>query len=110
MKKMLVLLLIASLLTTACSTVVQITTQPPGADVEINGQAKGKTPLTLPLSDFIGSTYQTRFKMDGYREKYVELQKEFKAGTFVGGLFVWPFLLWSYGPEATQNFVLEKEK
>lgn len=107
--KLFSLLLIFSLLLTACSTAVQITTDPTGADVEINGQPKGKTPLILPLSDFIGSSFQTRFRLPGYKDKYVELQKEFKAGTFVGGLFIWPFLLWSYGPEPTQTFILEKE-
>lgn len=104
------LLFVLSILFTACSTAVQITTEPSGADVEINGQVKGKTPLSLPLSDFVGSTFQTKFKLPGYNEKYVELQKEFKTGTFIGGLFIWPFLLWCYGPEANQNFVLEPTK
>lgn len=109
-KRASILLLVISIFFTACSSAVSITTEPPGADVEINGQVKGKTPLNISLSDFVGNTYKTKFTLPGYKEKYVELQKEIKGGQLVGGFFIWPILLFCYGPESNQNFVLEPQK
>lgn len=42
-------------------------------------------------------------------DKTATIQKEFKAGTFVGGLFIWPLLFWCYGPAPIQNYKLEKQ-
>ena len=42
------------LLTAACSTVTHVTSNPSGADVQLNGQHLGKTPLTAKVNDIRG--------------------------------------------------------
>ncbi len=96
----------AALLLTSCSTSVQLTTEPSGADVEINGQAYGKTPINVNLTDFDFTDYSVTMRMAGYQDKTVVLEKELKTGPFIGGFFIWPFWLWSYGPMDAYNFQL----
>ncbi|MCL5267089.1 MAG: PEGA domain-containing protein [Bacteroidetes bacterium] len=96
----------AALFLTSCSTSVQLTTEPSGADVEINGQAYGKTPLNLNLTDFDFTQYSVTMRMMGYQDKTVVLEKELKTGPFIGGFFIWPFWLWCYGPMDNYNFQL----
>lgn len=95
-----------ALFLTSCSTSVQLTTEPSGADVEINGQAYGKTPINVDLTDFDFTDYSVTMRMAGYQDKTVVLEKELKTGPFIGGFFIWPFWLWSYGPMDTYNFQL----
>ena len=100
------LLLGSALLLSSCSESVQLTSDPPGADVQINGQSYGKTPVTLSLSDFDFTDYQLTLTKMGYQDKTIVLQKELKTGPFIGGFFIWPFWLWSYGPMDNYNFQL----
>ncbi len=86
-----------------------VTSDPSGADVDINGQTMGKTPLTVTLSDFDFSMYRMTLSKLGYADKTVALQKELKAGPFIGGFFVWPFWLWCYGPMETYSYRLDAE-
>jgi len=102
-------ILVVAIILTGCSTSVQILSEPSGADVEINGKSYGTTPATIKLSDLAFNEYQVRLKKEGYREKNVKLEKEFKTGTFIGGLFLWPLLFWCYGPMEVQKYVLEKQ-
>lgn len=108
-KRVFCVLIAFSIVLSACSTPVRIMSDPSEAEVEINGQPQGKTPLILELSDLVFTNYQIQLKKPGYKEKNAQLQKEFKTGTFVGGLFVWPFLLWCYGPAPAQTYKLDKE-
>ncbi len=102
----LALILGTVLLLSSCSTSVQLSTEPPGADVEINGQAQGKTPLTLTMTDFDFTEYSVTFRKLGYQDKTVVLQKELKTGPFIGGFLIWPIWLWCYGPMDAYNFQL----
>ncbi len=97
----------ASILLASCSTSVYISSEPAGADVEINGQTMGRTPVTISLSDFDLSFYRLTLSKTGYRDKTVALQKELKPGAFIGGFIVWPFWLWCYGPMDTYRYRLE---
>ncbi len=109
MRKFLALLLIAIVMLSSCSTLVRIETNVPDATVKIDGQVVGKTPLEVNLSDAIWEKYDVVIEKNGYAVIRSRLNKEFKVGTFIGGLFVWPLLLWTYGPEPNQNFELVKQ-
>jgi hypothetical protein len=109
MKKMITVLLIATLFLGGCATMVRIETEVPDAKVKLNGQLVGSTPVTRSLSDAIWENYDVVIEKDGYKTFRGRLNKEFKVGTFIGGLFVWPLLLWTYGPEPYQTFELEKQ-
>ena len=96
----------AAFFLSSCSTSVQIASEPQGADVEINGQAQGKTPLSITLSDLDWTQYNVTLRKLGYQDKTVVLEKELKAGPFIGGFFIWPFWVWCYGPMDNYNFQL----
>jgi hypothetical protein len=109
MKKVLALLLIAVLFMSGCATLVRIETNVPDAKVRLDGQPIGSTPLEKSLSDAIWKNYDILIEKAGYHVLRTRLNKEFKVGAFIGGLFIWPLLLWTYGPEPYQTFELEKE-
>ena len=104
-KSVCVVVLIVSILT-SCATTVHIDTNVP-ADININGQPVGKTPVQMELSDFILTNHDVVITADGYATYRGLLRKEFKVGAFVGGLFL-TFIpwLWIYGPAPYQYFVL----
>ena len=78
-----------------------------GAVVLVDNERIGQTPdASTSVSNFIGNTTNIRVVADGYHPRTVEADKELKVGTLVGGLVAWPFLLWTYGPRATQTVVL----
>ena len=108
--KITIVFLLTSFLLSACSTPVQIMSEPAGAEVEINGQPQGTTPLKLDLSDFAFTEYQIQLKKNGYKNKVERLQKEAKVGAIVGGIFFGISLLWCYGPAPVQNYKLELQK
>jgi hypothetical protein len=109
MRKVLALLLAAMVMLSSCSTLVRIETSVPDATVKLDGQIIGKTPLEVSLSDGIWEKYDVVIEKPGYAVIRSRLNREFKVGTFIGGLFVWPLLLWTYGPEPNQNFELTKQ-
>jgi PEGA domain/Caspase domain len=102
-----VILIGLSIALSACSTYVFVTSDPSGAEVEINGQTMGQTPVDVALSDFDLNIYHLTLSKPGYRDKKVTLQKELKAAPFIGGFVLWPFWLWCYGPMDTYSYKLE---
>ncbi len=76
MKKTVILLIIAFLLigSAGCKNIkkanVKINSEPSGAEVYINGELKGKTPLTLTLAY---GTYQLELKKSGHKDIKKEL-------------------------------------
>ena len=92
-----------------CSTMVRIETEPSGADVYVNDVKIGKSPVEQEYSNFVGNQYYVRIERKGYRTIRTKLDKEFKVGAFVGGLFIWPIWLWVWGPSEMQYCELERE-
>jgi hypothetical protein len=92
-----------------CTTMVSIDSTPQGADVIINQQYVGKTPVTKKLSDFAAKTYNVILRKNGYEEVRAILEKEIKAAPIIASipLFIIPFpLLWVYGPEKDHYYKL----
>jgi hypothetical protein len=63
------------LLSAACSHVVLIKSDPPGATASIDGEVRGKTPLFFEEATGFGRTYQLHLELDGYHAQHVELQQ-----------------------------------
>ncbi|GHU57653.1 hypothetical protein FACS189444_0080 [Spirochaetia bacterium] len=64
---------------------------------------------TISLSNLDWKEWSATIRADGYQLRRVSLEKEFKVGAFLVGLFLWwPELFWVYGPEKTQTFELAK--
>ena len=93
-----------------CNTLVRIESEPPGADVYINEQYIGETPVEKSLSDFVGNDYRVRLELEGHQEIRTELEKEVKADVLIIGLFLLCVpLLWVYGPEEYHYYKLKPE-
>ena len=99
-------LVLIALLLASCATMVRIETNIPGATVKINNEKAGSTPVVKSLSDFAFANYNVIIEKEGYETINTQLAKEVKAGTLIGGLFIWPLLLWCYGPMPYQAFEL----
>jgi hypothetical protein len=96
-----------------CTTMVSIDSTPQGADVLINEQYVGKTPVKKKLSDFAAKTYNVILRKTGYEEVRAILEKEIKAAPILASipLFFAPFpLLWVYGPEKDHYYKLYPEE
>jgi hypothetical protein len=82
------------------------------ATVLVNDENIGQTPnARTKVSNFVG--YDTRITVlkDGYYPARKEADKEIKAGpVIVGWFFLWPVLLWAYGPKAQQSVFLTPEE
>jgi len=96
-----------------CSTTMNVNVFDPtgrpidGATVSVDGGPIGQTPdASTRVSNFVGNTPSIRVTADGYLPRTVDAEKEFKVGAFIGGIFVWPVLLWVWGPRAQQNIIL----
>ena len=60
---------------------VDLSSEPPGANVYVNGQNRGKTPLTLNLKK--GKEYNIEFRKDGFETKLFVLQYSLGAGWLI---------------------------
>lgn len=106
MYKAIAVILILAMLA-GCATLTQINTEPLDAQVWINQEPVGKSPVVWKLSDFILNRYQVMIKKDGYETFTTVLRKEFKVGAFVGGVFTSGIMwLWVAGPKDYYFFEL----
>lgn len=72
---------------------VQMRSDPDGAQVYVNGDPMGKTPVKLPLA--ANKTYTIEFRKDGYQTKVYHLNNHVGGGWIVldilGGF--WPIVI-----------------
>lgn len=85
-----VLVVLISLLSFSCATIIQhgpdeiaVTSDPPGADVYLNGGSRGQTPTVLSCSRH--DTCRIEVKKEGYKPEGYSRDKVF-AGWFLGNL------------------------
>ena len=90
MMRIAVLLALVSMCTqmTACAAIfkgpdedVTINSDPSGADVRINGQPRGQTPLTLSLDS--DKSYSIKVQKEGFESGHMQLGNEVGAGWVV---------------------------
>ena len=97
----------------ACSTMMTVNAIDPvgrpihDATVLVDGQFIGLTPDTsIRVSNFIATSTDIRIIAEGYHPRTAEPVRELKVGAFIAGIFIWPVLLWVWGPRAQQNIFL----
>ena len=94
----------------AMTSMVTINTSPNAALVFIDGQPVGESPVTVQMSNAFWDDPVVMVRKDGYRDLRTSVTKEVKMINLISGiLLVWPSLLWVYGPEEYQHFMLTEE-
>ena len=85
---LLILLLCSFIMYNGCATIfsggkdqVDLSSEPSGAKVLVNGQDRGKTPLTLSLKK--GKEYMVDFVKDGYEKKSITMSYSLGAGWLI---------------------------
>ncbi len=85
---LLLLLLFSFIFYSGCATLfsggkdeLDLSSEPSGAKVLVNGQDRGKTPLTLSLKK--GKEYQVEFVKEGYEKKSITMSYSLGAGWLI---------------------------
>jgi hypothetical protein len=82
---------------TSCGSSTLIRTVPDGAKVYIDGEPAGVTPFQHYDTKIVGSKTDIRLIMDGYEEKFIQLERneDLDVGALVGGILFPPLpFLW----------------
>jgi hypothetical protein len=115
MNKFVSIILLVSVFAMSCSTTTSFTVYDQLTGNELKDytiQIEGKTlhyGETITLSNAVWKEYNAIVRKDGYMLKQVNLQKEIKPVPLIFGLFLIMIpLLWCYGPEPNQTFMLVK--
>lgn len=93
----------------ACASTTLIKSKPEGARVYINGSYVGDTPYAYTDKAIAGSSQLVEIRKEGFRSNtaLIKRNEEVNVGALVGGLFVWPVLLWMM--DYRSQYVLELE-
>lgn len=97
LKRLFVLFALAAV-ATGCASTVEINSDPPGADVTIDGQYIGETPTTYSDSSVVMSTRQVILEKQGYETQRAQLRRDGDINVLavVGGFFLcWVTWLWA---------------
>ncbi len=117
MRHTLLFVMIASILNLGCSKHVLITSDPPGAELHVDGLLRGKTPQTLALPSHTFAQTSIRLSKEGYHDVAATLRATQVNGglvvagvvllflTVVGGVVILVFWAWEY--EDVYHFVLQ---
>lgn len=88
MKKLMALMLVFSLISTGCATVfkggaepVEFSSNPPGAEVYVDGLQRGTTPVSVPLES--NKTHNVEFRKPGYTTQTSSLSNGVDGGWIV---------------------------
>ena len=88
-------------------TRVNFSTDVDGAEVFVDGEKIGTTPVQKKLSNVVWENPDILIKKEGYKDLYTDLKKEIKVVNLVSGLILfWPALFWVYGPKKNQSYIL----
>lgn len=88
-------------------TRVNFSTDVDGAEVFVDGEKIGTTPVQKKLSNVVWENPDILIRKEGYKDLYTDLKKEIKGVNLVSGLFLfWPALFCVYGPKKNQSYIL----
>ena len=111
MKKNLILkstivLFTAIVFMSSCASSTMISSIPSGAKVYINGESVGTTPYLHTDTKVVGSLINVDLIKEGYEPIYTSFTRteQINMGALIGGLFVWPILLWTMDYKPTHNY------
>ena len=110
MKRLIAAVLAASVFLTGCVSATDVTfdSNPRGADVFVNGELIGRTPVTRRVGNGIWVDPNIRVELDGRAPVSEDIDKELKVANLALGLLIWlPALLWVYGPRPRQFYALD---
>lgn len=100
---------------TGCTTTVTFRTDVEGAEIFLDGEPLGTTPVTKKISNLAWVDPDVVIKKQGYKTEHKWLDREVKTVSLIGGVLTLPFcvgvipLLCCYGPKKNQFFFLRKE-
>ena len=102
--------LLATILITSCSSTTLIQSSPPGAEVYIDSQKKGKTPYNYSDTKIVGSSTSIILKKDGYQDLNVILTRDERAdvGAIIGGCFLLVPFLWTMKYDPFHSYELQQ--
>ena len=110
-------ILMILVLFSGCSTLMTVNAVDPvgipihQATVLVDGENIGQTPYaSTRVSNALWVNPEITVTAEGYHTRKVEAVRELKVAPLIGGLFLWPVILWVWGPRATQNVVLTPEQ
>ena len=87
----------------SCASSTLIKSEPPGAELYIDGRHVGRTPFLHTDTKIVGSRTSITLEKEGYEplNTYFTRSEEADVGAIIGGIFVWPVFLWvmKYYPE-----------
>lgn len=109
MKRLIATVLIASVFLTGCVTAtnVRFESSPPGADVFVDGELIGRTPVSRRIGNAFWVDPNVRIELDGHVPLSADVDKEVKGANLALGILIWPpALMWVYGPESRQFYAL----
>ena len=93
-----------------CSSSTVIKSAPAGAKVYLDGQYRGRAPVTQRDTALLGSSKIVVLKCEGYRDATGRIRKdELRVGTLIGAILVLVPVLWVLGYPAEYTFELEPE-
>lgn len=113
MKRALAVVLAAVIFLSGCITRTNVSfrTSEPGAEVYLDHELIGITPLKHRISNGIWEDPDVLIRKAGYRDISTQLDKEIKAVNLIFGVLGWfPSFLWVYGPDSTQSYTLIEEE
>lgn len=95
--------------TSSCASTTLITTDPPGAEVYVNEEFIGNSPVVYEDEKIIFSNNSVRIKKEGYNElvDYFSRDEVPNVGAIVGGIFIWPIWLWALEYKPEHHYKLE---
>jgi len=97
-------------LCSSCASSTLIKSVPFGAKVYLDGQYRGRAPLTHRDTAVLGSSKTVVLKCEGYRDITGTIRKEKLAvGPLIGAILVAIPVLWVLGYPAEYTFELEPE-
>ena len=104
-------LLAFTVLLSSCASTTIIRSEPPGANLYLNGEPVGTTPYTHSDTKIVGTTNTVELKMEGYEDFVGSFSRNEEAdvGAIIGGIFfVFPFL-WVMKYKPFHNYELKKK-